>query len=144
MTIRVALTHSTRYDYERLTSLSPQVIRLRPAPHNRTPVHSYSLRIEPANHFLNWLQAPYGNHIARVVFPEKVPHFQVSVDLVVDLASYNPFDFFVEPLAEQVPFEYPARLRAELEPYLARGSLTPRLADFIEGCDRSRQNVVDF
>src|SRR5687768_2316095 len=135
MTIRVALTHHTRYAYERPASLSPQVIRLRPAPHNRTLVHSYSLRVEPTQHFLNWFQDPYGNHVARIVVPDKTPHFDVTVDLVVDLSSYNPFDFFVEPFAERYPFEYPATTRFELDPYLAKEPLTPRLAAFIEGCD---------
>lgn len=144
MTIRVALTHHTRYEYSRPAALSPQVVRLRPAPHNRTPVHSYSLRIEPAQHFLNWLQDPYGNYLARIVIPEKTPHFRVSVDLVVDLASYNPFDFFVEPSAEKYPFEYAPALRSELAPYLQRDALTARVADFIESFDRSERNVVDF
>ncbi|HEY6560476.1 MAG TPA: transglutaminase family protein [Polyangiaceae bacterium] len=144
MTIRVALTHRTRYCYERPASLSPQVIRLRPAPHNRTPVHEYSLRLEPPKHFLNWLQDPYGNHNARVVIPDRTPEFSVSVDLVVDLVSYNPFDFFLEPYAEEYPFEYPPALRLELAPYLQRDPLTPLFAEFIETCDRKQRRVVDF
>ncbi|HMJ16513.1 MAG TPA: transglutaminase family protein, partial [Polyangiaceae bacterium] len=144
MTIRVALTHTTRYDYDRPASLSPQVVRLRPAPHNRTPVHEYSLRLEPGKHFLNWLQDSHGNHVARVVIPDRTPVFQVSVDLIVDLVSYDPFDFFVEPYAEKYPFEYPSAQRAEIGLYLERDPVTPLLAEFIETCDRKQKSIVDF
>ena len=144
MVMRVALSHETRYSYAQPATLSPQVVRLRPAPHTRTPLHAYSLHIEPRTHFLNWLQDPHGNYVARVVVPEKTREFVVSVNLVADLESHNPFDFFLEPYAERYPFEYPGALRADLEPFLALESLTPRLADFIESLDRRPRGVVDF
>jgi len=110
MTIRVGLTHRTSYQFDRFVTLSPHEIRLRPAPHCRTPILSYSLRIEPALHFLNWQQDPYGNWLARVVFPERANKLDISVDLVADMTVINPFDFFVDKSADTFPFTYPAEL----------------------------------
>jgi len=123
--IRVAVSHRTRYVYGRPVAMTPQVIRLRPAPHTRTPIHSYSLRIEPTEHFLNWQQDPYGNYLARVVIPEKTVSFGVTVDLVADLEAFNPFDFFIEPYAEKYPFVYAERVRRELAPFLLAEPASP-------------------
>lgn len=120
MTIRVGLSHKTSYLYDRPVTLSPQVVRLRPAPHNRTPIVGYSLKIKPDTHFINWQQDPYSNYQARLVFPETTREFSVEVDLVADLTAFNPFDFFVEKYAEKYPFEYPDDLRKELGPYLKK------------------------
>ena len=70
MSIQVALNHVTQYRYDRLVTLSPQLVRLRPAPHCRTPILSYSQRVAPPKHFLNWQQDPYSNYVARVTFPD--------------------------------------------------------------------------
>src|SRR6476659_5015236 len=101
VTIKVALHHKTRYDYDRLVGLSPHEVRLRPAAHCRTPIESYSLKVKPAKHFLNWQQDPYGNWVARLVFPDKARELEIVVDLVADMTVINPFDFFVDPAAEQ-------------------------------------------
>jgi len=144
MAVRVALTHKTSYRYERPAALGPQVIRLRPAPHNRTPIHSYSLRIEPADHFLNWQQDPHGNYMARVVVPERAGHFEVLVDLVADLTAYNPFDFFLEPHAEEFPFDYSKADLANLETYLKPEAATPLLTKFLKTVDLTPRRTVDF
>jgi len=115
----VALHHRTRYLYDRPVALSPQEIRLRPVPHCRTPILSYSLRVRPEKHSLHWQQDVFGNFVARVVFPEKTREFEITVDLVAELVPINPFDFLVEPYAAQFPFSYPADMALDLAPYLA-------------------------
>ena len=75
MSIRVALNHKTSYRYSKPVWLSPHVVRLRPAPHCRTPVTSYSLKVTPAEHFMNWQQDPYSNLLARLIFPKKTKEF---------------------------------------------------------------------
>ncbi len=144
MSIHVALNHVTEYRYDRRIGLSPQVVRLRPAPHSRTPILSYSLRIEPDAHFINWQQDPFSNYLARLVFPDKTSAFRLTVELVAEMAVYNPFDFFLEPAAEKFPFRYEAALNHDLAPYLAREPLTPRLRDFLQSVDVHEQRTIDF
>src|SRR5271166_1273246 len=144
MPIRVALHHKTVYQYDRLVKLSPQVIRLRPAPHCRTPITAYSLKIEPSGHFINWQQDPQSNYLARVVFPDPVRHFQVEVDLVAEMTVINPFDFFLEPYAEQFPFTYEAALSHELRPYLEAAPAGPKLAAFVKSIDLKKVRTIDF
>ena len=131
MTIRVALNHQTSYSFDRTVNLWPHEIRLRPAAHARTPILSYSLNVEPAGHFLNWQQDPFGNWVARLVFPEKAESLKITVDLVADMTVINPFDFFIDDLATNFPFDYPDGLKRELGPYLETDPALPLLADWI-------------
>ena len=144
MSIRVALNHLTSYSYDRLVSLGPQVVRLRPAPHSRTPIHSYSLKVEPKEHFVNWQQDPFGNYLARFVFPKPTREFRVEVDLVAEMTVINPFDFFVEEEAETFPFVYADWLARELRPFLETLEPGPAWGEFISNIDRTPRNTVDF
>jgi uncharacterized protein (DUF2126 family) len=144
MTLNVALTHRTSYRYDRVVALGPQTIRLRPAPHARTPILSYSLTVAPKPHFLNWQQDPQGNFLARVVFPERVSHFEVTVDLVADMATINPFDFFLEPEAEEFPFAYDPLLEHELAPFRKVAPPGPPLAALIAGLPPLSGRTVDL
>lgn len=144
MSIHVALNHVTHYTYDRLINLGPQVIRLRPCPHSRTRILSYSLKIGPDKHFINWQQDPQGNYLARLVFPEKTREFRFEIDLVAEMSVINPFDFFLEPHAENFPFAYEAWQRHELTPYLykiAGGSLFDQ---YVAAIPREKQRSVDF
>lgn len=144
MTIRISLQHETRYDYDRAVTLGPQVVRLRPAAHCRTPIRSYSLKIDPPDHYLNWQQDPHGNFLARLVFREPTKVFAVRVDLTADLVSVNPFDFFVEEQAERFPFEYEPALARDLRPFLECEPAGPELTAYLEGIDRKPSKTVDF
>ncbi|WP_431822862.1 DUF2126 domain-containing protein [Burkholderia sp. F1] len=147
MPIHVALHHTTRYRYDRLVTLGPQVVRLRPAPHCRTPIVAYSMTVRPAQHFINWQQDPFANYLARLVFPERTREFEITVDLVAEMSVYNPFDFFLEGSAEQYPFQYDDALRTELAPYLAcdpQTSASPAFRAYLDGIDRTPAGTVNF
>ena len=96
MGIKVALEHRTSYTFDRLVEVYPHVVRLRPAPHSRTPIEAYSLQVEPADHFVNWQQDAFGNFLARLVFPNRTRSLTITVGLIADLKVINPFDFFIE------------------------------------------------
>jgi uncharacterized protein (DUF2126 family)/transglutaminase-like putative cysteine protease len=144
MSIHVALNHVTHYRYDRPIHLGPQVVRLRPAPHSRTRILSYSMRVEPAKHFVNWQQDPQANYLARLVFPDLTSSFRVEVDLVAEMAVLNPFDYFLEPSAEKFPFVYEPELLTELAPYLLKAPATPRFAAYLAGVDTTPQPTNDF
>jgi uncharacterized protein (DUF2126 family)/transglutaminase-like putative cysteine protease len=144
MSIHVALQHRTTYRYDRAVALGPQTVRLRPAPHARTPVLAYSLKVAPEQHFLNWQQDPQGNFLARLVFPEKARLFEVVVDLVADMTVINPFDFFLEPEAETWPFAYDPVLAQEIAPFRRTDPVGPLLESYLKRIDRSTGRTIDF
>ena len=144
MSIFVALHHVTHYKYDRPIDLGPQTIRLRPAPHTRTPILSYSLKVTPSNHFVNWQQDPQGNWLARFVFPEKATELKIEVDFTAQMTVINPFDFFVEPYADSFPFAYTNDLKTELAPYLATIEPGPLLAKYLASIPREAPSTVNF
>jgi uncharacterized protein (DUF2126 family) len=144
VSIYVALHHVTHYKYDRAIDLGPQTIRLRPAPHTRTPILSYSLKVSPANHFANWQQDPQGNWLARYVFPEKANELKIEVDFTAQMTVVNPFDFFVEPYANSFPFQYPDGLKAELAPYLEGPPPGPLLESYLKDIPREADSTVNF
>ncbi|MCA1405996.1 transglutaminase family protein [Ensifer sp. IC3342] len=143
MSIKASIYHLTHYTYDRPVRLTPQIIRLKPAAHSKTKVISHSLKVSPASHFVNLQQDPYGNYLARYVFPDPVTELKIEVDLVADMTVYNPFDFFVEEEAEQWPFRYPEYLSEDLKIYMTPEPMGPRLSAFMESIDRSRQRTID-
>jgi uncharacterized protein (DUF2126 family) len=144
MAIHVGVHHHTAYRYDRPVAMSPHVLRLRPAPHCRTPILAYSVRIEPDVHFINWQQDPFGNHVARLVFPEKARAFVIDVDVVADMTVINPFDFFLDEDAVEAPFVYADALRRDLAPYLEVAEDGPRLRAWVARVSRERQRTIDF
>jgi len=144
MSIRVLLKHTTGYKFDRPVSLGPHVLRLRPAVHCRTPIKSYSLRVYPEKHFLNWQQDPFGNYLARLVFPEKTRELRIEVELVADMTVINPFDFFMEEAAEHYPFDYEEQLRKELLPYFEIAESGPKLTAWLAKVERKKKRTIDF
>ena len=144
MPIRIACHHVTRYLFDQPTQIYPHVLRLRPAPHCRTPIQAYSLKVRPEGHFINWQQDAFGNYLARLVFPEPSKELSIEVEVVADMVAYNPFDFFIEDYAEKCPFEYTRQERTELVPYLQKVSAGPLLSRWLEKIDREPMITVDF
>ena len=144
MSILVGLHHATRYTYDRAVAIGPQVVRLRPAPHCRTRIRSYSLTVTPAQHFVNWQQDPHGNWLARFVFPEKSKELSITVDLIADMEVINPFDFFIEPHAEKWPFSFPPELHEDLAAFVTPEPAGPLLAELIRSIPRAERNTIDF
>jgi len=144
MSIKAAVYHLTHYRYDRPVYLQPQTIRLQPAPHSKTRVLSHSLKVSPSKHFVNVQQDPYGNYLARFVFPEPVNELKIEVDLVADMTVYNPFDFFVEEDAEIWPFQYPESLVEDLSIYRKPEPAGPKLTAFLASISREPVNTVTF
>jgi len=144
MALKIVISHKTLYKYDRLVSLSPHIFRLRPAPHSRTPIEAYSIKIKPENNFFNWQQDPFGNYLARLTFPEKTTELSIDVEIIADLKTINPFDFFVEKYAEDYPFNYTDTTQKELLPYLEVTDDGPLLNEFLRTIDLTPRKTIFF
>ena len=144
MTIRVAIEHRTDYLFDKPVTINPHVVRLRPAPHCRTPIHAYSLKVSPEHHFINWQNDPFGNYLARFVFSEKAAALSINVEVIAEMTVINPFDFFLEDSALTFPFRYDEQLSRDLRPYLEIHERGPKLQQWLQRIDRSETPTVDF
>ncbi|HEV3055138.1 MAG TPA: transglutaminase family protein, partial [Solirubrobacteraceae bacterium] len=144
MSIRLAIEHRTVYSYDRPVRLGPHVMRLRPAPHCRTPILAYSLKVTPGDHFINWQQDPSGNYLARFVFPEPTSELTITVGLVADMTVINPFDFFLDEAARSWPFRYDDVLARDLAPYLDADGTGPLVSDWLAEIPRDEAPTIDF
>jgi len=144
MTIRVAIQHNTYYTFDRHVQLSPHVVRLRPAPHSRTPIRGYSLKVKPEQHFINWQQDAFGNYLARIVFPERTKEFSIEVEVIADMTVINPFDFFLEEDAEEFPFTYEDEVKQELQPYLEKKPCGPLFEALFKSVPTTKMRTNDF
>ncbi|MES2626365.1 MAG: transglutaminase family protein [Pseudomonadota bacterium] len=144
MAIKVAIQHHTAYHFDRMANILPHVVRLRPAPHCRTPILSYSLKISPPDHFINWQQDPFANYLARLVFPERARSLVIDVEVIADMTVINPFDFFLEEANEFFPFAYDEQSKKDLAPYLLITDRGAHLLKLLNKVDRSKQVIIDF
>lgn len=144
MTIKIALNHKTEYRFDRPITVHPHVVRLRPSPHCRTPIHAYSLKVYPEDHFVNWQQDPFGNYLARYVFPQKTRELLIHVELIAEMTVINPFDFFLEESAEHFPFRYEKQLVRDLAPYLEIREKGPLMTEWLRAVDKSEQPTTAF
>ena len=144
MGILIALQHRSQYAYDRPIQLGPQILRLRPAPHDRSQIRQYALQVTPAEHHLYWFQDPFANHLARVLLPQPTREFTVDVNITLDLQPFNPFDFLVADYAETYPFAYPQPLRRALLPYFEPEPAGGLLQQWLAGIDRRPASLIGF
>jgi len=144
MSIDVALNHRTSYSYDRFVIHQPHVIRLRPAPHTRSKVLSYTQRISPDDHFVNWQQDPFANYLSRIVFNEPTDHFEVEIDLIARMEAINPFDFFLEESAQEASFSYDAETASDLAPYMVKPKIGLKFREFLGDAPPRRGTMNDF
>ena len=144
MSFRVKLKHSTRYTYDNLVTLSPQLVRLRPAPHCRTEIESYTLNIKPSEHLIHWQQDPFNNYVARIIFSNAIQEMSLDVEIIANLSPINPFDFYTEDYASQWPFEYTAEQKLDLSPYLTAQETGPEIAQFLASLPSASTEIIHF
>ena len=144
MPSKVAIHHQSVYRFDRPTLVLPHSVRLRPAPHCRTPISNYSLNITPDSHYIHWQQDPFNNYMARLQFNALADELAIDVKLEASLEPFNPFDFFVDEEASTFPFRYEPELVKELGPYLLISEQGPKLKAFVKSIDQSKQETVGF
>lgn len=144
MTTQVTIQHLTRYRFDRSVDIMPHMVRLRPAPHCRTPIVHYRLGIQPDSHFLHWQQDPFSNHVARLVFSEPATHMEIDVELTAQLTPFNPFDFFLDPAATGFPFQYPDTLLRGLAPYMDIDESDEELLAWVRDGGTSFRETIGF
>jgi transglutaminase-like putative cysteine protease len=144
MAVQVALKHKTIYRYDRPVILGPQIVRLRPAPHCFAKTSAFALDISPDEHSCHWQQDPFGNFVARIIFPQKTEHFSTEVNFIANLETTNPFNFFVEPEAEEFPFTYVASTKEQVRPFLTPDVAGPLLANYLHRLPQHMQSTVEL
>ncbi len=144
MALKIVIAHKTNYKYDRKVNLSPHIFRLRPAPHCRTLIEAYSIKIRPEKNFFNWQQDPFGNYLARIVFLEPTDELSVEVEIIADVKTINPFDFFVEETAENYPFTYDTTLQKELLPYLELNNNGILFSKWLDSVNKTPRRTIDF
>lgn len=143
-TNQVRVKHTTEYLFDRSVAISPHLVQLRPAAHCRSPILSYSLLATPSDHYVHWQQDPFGNYLARFIFSTPSQSLRFDVDMLIDVIPYNPFDFFIEFEAAQYPFNYSARLRRDLSPYIEVTEPSAIVGRWADKFRKESTETVDF
>ncbi len=144
--MRLLVQHQSSYRYPEPAALGPQLLRLRPANHARARVESYGLRVEQPGE-IRWQLDPSGNHVARLTFKDgvRIDRLDVLVELAVDIRPINPFDFYLDDRAREVPFGYPREMEKDLAPFLETGDPSfatgPLFEAFLAGVTREGATV---
>ncbi|WP_423784170.1 hypothetical protein, partial [Francisella tularensis] len=70
--------------------------------------------------------------------------FWIDVEIIADMITINPIDFFVDEGAKDYPFEYKKDLKKELAPYLEIEDDSKELQEFVASIYKSKKYIIDF